>query len=156
MLNENAWDCLTHILFVFCKNKKKWLFSCLFKKKNPYHWKICLLTTREGGTEPEDWQVAAQVLDLVAEETRVREGRFSCYPDQIIVKLGRDHFILLLWVGKADDTDMQVKIFQNTHTHGCQRCNLLCFKQSTLSASCPSLIWINAALLVLLCEHKTE
>lgn len=54
-----------------------------------------LLTGGVGGTEPEDWQVSAQVLYLVAEEGRVREGSVSCHPDQIILKFGWHHLVLL-------------------------------------------------------------
>lgn len=54
-----------------------------------------LLTGRVGGTEPEDRQVAAQVLDLVAEEGGVREGGVRRHPDQIVLELGRHHLVLL-------------------------------------------------------------
>ena len=53
------------------------------------------LTGRVGGAEPEDGQVSAQVLDLVAEEGGVREGRVGRHPDQIVLKLGRHHLVLL-------------------------------------------------------------
>ena len=61
-----------------------------------------MLTGGVGGTEPEDWQVSAQVLYLVAEEGRVREGSVSCHPDQIILKFGWHHLVLLqgrVWGG---------------------------------------------------------
>lgn len=60
-----------------------------------------MLTGRVGGTEPEDWQVSTQVLYLVAEEGRVGEGSVSCHPDQIILKFGRHHLVLLQGEGRV-------------------------------------------------------
>ena len=55
-----------------------------------------LHTVRVGGAEPEDWQLSTQVLDLVAEEGRVRERGVGRHPDQrVLLELGRHHLILL-------------------------------------------------------------
>lgn len=73
-----------------------------------------LLTARVGGTQPEDGQLSTQVLYLVAEEGRVGERRVGRHPDQIILKLGGHHLVLLQRVREGWERDKRETHQQET------------------------------------------